>query len=163
MRVRPLDDRTLEITLEKPTPFLPGLLTHYTAYPIPAHAVLKYGGDWIKPGNMVSNGAYTLTDWVPHDHIALTKNPKFYDAANVAIDTVHFIPLEIESTAFARYRAGQIDAFLGKYGFPINDMPIINRDFPGQAHVVPQLSIDYIVGNTRKPPFNDARARRAAA
>lgn len=161
--VRALDDRTLEITLEKPTPFLPGLLTHYTAYPIPAHAVRKYGDDWIKPGVMVSNGAYTLTAWVPHDHIALSKNPKFYDAANVAIDTVHFIPIEVESTAFARFRAGEIDAFLGKYGFPINDMPIINRDYPGQAHIVPQLAIDYIIGNTRKPPFDDARARRAVS
>ena len=161
--VRALDDRTLEITLEAPTPYFPGLLTHYTAYPIPEHAVRKYGEDWVKPGVMVSNGPYTLTEWVPHDHIALKKNPRFYDAANVAIDEVHFIPLEIESTAFARFRAGQIDAYLGKYGFPINDMPIINRDFPGQAHVVPQLSIDYIVGNTRKPPFNDARARRAVS
>ena len=161
--VRALDDRTLEITLEKPTPFLPGLLTHYTAYPIPEHAVRKYGSDWVKPGVMVSNGAYTLTDWVPHDHIALSKNPTFYDAANVTIDTVHFIPIEIESTAFARYRAGQIDAFLGHYGFSINDMPIITRDLPGQAHIVPQLSMDYIVGNTRKPPFNDARARRAVS
>lgn len=161
--VRAPDDRTVEITLEAPTPFLPGLLTHYTAYPIPEHAVRKYGDDWIKPGVMVSNGAYTLAEWIPHDHIALKKNPRFYDAANVAIDTVHFIPLEIESTAFARYRAGQIDAYLGKSGFPIEDLPIVNRDFPGQAHLVPQLSIEYIVGNMRKPPFDDARVRRAVS
>ena len=161
--VRAISDRTLEITLETPTPFLPGLLTHYTAYPIPEHAVRKYGDDWIKPGVMVSNGAYTLAAWVPHDHIAVTKNPTFYDAANVAIDTVHFIPLELEPQAFARYRSGQIDAFLGKNGFPLEDMPIVNRDFPGQAHMVPQLAVEYIVGNMRKAPFNDPRVRRAVS
>jgi oligopeptide transport system substrate-binding protein len=161
--VRAIDDRTLEITLEAPTPFLPGLLTHYTAYPIPEHLYRKLGDDWVKPGTMVSNGPYTLTEWVPHDHIALTKNPRFYDAAHVAIEVVHFIPIEIDSQAFARYRAGEIDAFLGKTAFPPDDLPIVNRDFPGQAHLVPQLANEYFVANIRKAPFNDARLRRAVS
>ena len=161
--VRAPDDRTVEITLETPTPFLPGLLTHYTAYPIPEHLYRKYGDDWVKPGTMVSNGAYTLKEWVPHDHITLTKNPRFYDAAHVAIDTVQVIPAEIDSQALARFRAGELDAFLGKNGFPIEDLPLINRELPGSAHVVPQLAMDYMVGNIRKAPFNDARARRAVS
>ena len=38
----------------------------------------KFGADFIKPGNLVSNGAYTLTEFVPNDHIKLIKNPNFY-------------------------------------------------------------------------------------
>ena len=45
----------------------------------------------IKPGNLVSNGAYTLAEFVPNDHIKVVKNPNFYEAAQVKIDVVNFI------------------------------------------------------------------------
>ena len=33
-----------------------------------------------KPGNLVSNGAFTLAEWVPNDHVTIVRNPKFHDA-----------------------------------------------------------------------------------
>jgi len=47
--VAALDDSTLEIKLEYPAPYLPGLLTHYTTMPVPAHVVREKGSAWIKP------------------------------------------------------------------------------------------------------------------
>ena len=55
--VKALDPKTLEITLEGPTGYFLELLTHYTAWPVPKHAIDKYGADWVKPGNFVGNGA----------------------------------------------------------------------------------------------------------
>ncbi|MEJ0023923.1 MAG: hypothetical protein WDN76_11195 [Alphaproteobacteria bacterium] len=34
-----IDERTLEIDLENPAPYLPGLLKHQTAYPAPKHVI----------------------------------------------------------------------------------------------------------------------------
>ena len=65
------------------------------------------GADFIKPGNLVSNGAYTLTEFVPNDHIKLVKNPNFFDAANVKIDVVNYIPTEDRSTADEALRGGR--------------------------------------------------------
>ena len=159
--IRALDDQTVEITVDGPTPFLPGLLTHFASFPIPEHVYKKYGDDWVKPGIMVSNGAYVLAAWNANDYVKSVKNPLFYDAGNVAIDEVFYYPLEADTTTLARFRAGEIDASLGRGGFPMRQYEWVKENLPGQGHIVAQLAIEYMVLNMRKPPFNDARVRRA--
>ena len=56
------------------------MLTHQAAYPVHRATVEKFGAEWTKPGNLVSNGAFTLAEWVPNDHVKIVKNPKFHDA-----------------------------------------------------------------------------------
>ncbi len=107
--VRALDPKTLEITLEGPTPYFIEQLTHYTAFPLPKHKVEALGDDWVKPGNIVGNGPYTVVEWVPNTYVKSVKNAKFYDADNVSIDTVTFYPAEERNAATKRFRAGEID------------------------------------------------------
>lgn len=161
--VRAPDDRTVEITLEAPAPFLAGLMKHYTAYPIPEHIHRKFGESWARPGNMVSNGPYVLTEWAPHDHVKVVKNPHFYDAGNVRIDVVYYYPVENEATALTMFRAGDIDGNFGTRGVPIAQLPWLNENMPGQAHIAPILSNEYMALNTRRPPFDDQRLRRAVS
>ncbi len=161
--VRAIDDHTVEFTLESPTPFLAGLMKHYTAYPIPEHTVRKYGDSWVKPGNMVSNGPYMLMEWNAHDHVRMVKNPHFFDAANVRIDEVYFFPIDDENVALTRFRARDIDANLGTRGVPVQQLPWLEANMPGEARVVPMLSTAYMALNTRRPPFNDKRLRRAVS
>jgi len=161
--VRAIDDVTLEITLEAPTPYLLGLLNHYTAFPIPEHVYKKFGSDWVKPGNMVSNGAYTLADWKAHEVVKLVKNPLFYDAANVAIDEVYFYPTDDQTAALNQFRAQQLDANLGTRGFPNSQYAWLKENMPGQARVVPMLGSEYIALNMRRAPFDDARVRKAVS
>ncbi|RYG28376.1 MAG: peptide ABC transporter substrate-binding protein, partial [Burkholderiales bacterium] len=47
--VKAIDDHTLEIQLEHPMPYLPGVLKHYTAFPLPRHALEKFGDKWTDP------------------------------------------------------------------------------------------------------------------
>lgn len=161
--VRAPDERTVEITLESPTPYLLGLLTHWTAYPIPAHIYRKFGSDWVKPGNMVSNGPYTLVHWKANDEIKLLKNPRFYDAANVAIDEVLYYPTDDQVAALNRFRAGELDANIGTRGFPISQLPWLQENMPGVARISPQLGNEYIALNIRRAPFSDGRLRRAVS
>jgi oligopeptide transport system substrate-binding protein len=159
--VRAVDDRTFEITLDAPTPFLPGLLTHYTSYPIPRHAVEQHGAAWVKPGNMVSNGPYMLVEWNPNDQIRVVKNPRFFEADKIRIDEVVFYPIEDEKAALTRFRAREIDCNIGSRGFPIDQWPWLQENMPGEAIIHPQLSLDYLVANTRRKPYDDIRIRRA--
>ncbi len=161
--VRAPDDRTVEITLEGPTPFLPGLMKHYTAFPMPEHVHKKYGAAWARPGAMVSNGPYMLTEWAPHDHVKLVKNPYFYDAGNVRVDEVYFYPIENESTALTMFRAGNIDANLTTRGIPMAQLPWLKENMPGQARLPPMLANSYMALNMRRPPFDDPRTRRAVS
>ncbi|MHB1207380.1 MAG: ABC transporter substrate-binding protein, partial [Rhodospirillaceae bacterium] len=45
--------------------------------------------------------------------------------------------------------------------FGTDDIPLVHRLLPGQAHLVPQLTSEYLVANLLRPPFNDVRLRRA--
>ncbi len=78
--VKAVDAKTLEITLEQPTPFFMELLTHQTSLPVHKGSVDKFGKDFVKPGNMVTNGAYKLAEFVPNSHINLVKYENFRDA-----------------------------------------------------------------------------------
>ena len=63
----------------------------------------------MKPGNMVSNGAYKLAEFVPNSHIKLVKNENYYDAKNVQIDTVKYYPTPDFAAMVRRYEAGELD------------------------------------------------------
>lgn len=161
--VRAIDDLTLELKLTQPAPFLPGLLTHYTSFPMPEHVITKFGKEWTKPGNMVTSGPYVLTEWIPNGYVKTTKNPKFYDVANVAIDEVYFYPTEDERAALTRFRAGELDANITNRGFPVDQIEWLKTNMPGQGRIHTYLSNEYIVVNTRRKPYDDPRIRRALA
>ena len=154
------DASTLVIELDNPAPYLPQLLTHYTTYPLPQHVVEKLGSDWVKPGNLVSNGAYTLLEWRPHDHITLQKNPKFVEAEGVKIDKVTFYPIEDDLVALKRYRANEIDM---NERWPLTEHKWLQANIPTEARKFTYLVTGYWTFNTTKKPFNDIRVRKAVA
>src|SRR5690348_15864746 len=57
---RAIDDRTLELTFQYRVRYIKELLTHYSTFAVPRHAVEKYGEDWTRPGHLVANGPYIL-------------------------------------------------------------------------------------------------------
>ena len=152
------DERTLEVTLEQPTGYFIELLTHYTAYPLPRHVVEKFGNEWIKPGNLVVNGPYLVTEWVPHSHLTALKNDKFYDAANVKIDKVIYYPLEDRNAALRRFRAGEVE-FVAE--FSSEQIGFLKENLPEETRIFPELGVYYYVFNEEREPFKDPRVRRA--
>lgn len=155
---RAVDAGTLEVTLEAPAPYFIDQLSHYTAYPVPKHVVEKLGKDWSKQGNIVSNGAYTLGEWVPNDHITLVKNPKFYDAGSVSIDKVVLYPQEDRAAVQKRFRAGEIEVATD---FASDQIDWLKANLAKETRIAPYLGNYYYPINTRKPPFNDKRVRQA--
>ncbi|ACM27273.1 peptide ABC transporter substrate-binding protein [Agrobacterium sp. SHOUNA12C] len=156
--VKAIDDKTLEITLENPTPYFLNALMHYTAYPVPKHVVETKGDEWVKIGNIVTNGPYKPTEWVPGSHVSMVKSDQYYDAKDIKIDNVNYYTLEDQAAALKRYRAGEFDILTS---FPADQYEWIQKNLPGQAHVVPFLGTYYYVLNSTKPPFNDKRVRQA--
>jgi oligopeptide transport system substrate-binding protein len=156
--VRALDEKTLEITLEFAAPYLPGLLRHYTAYPIPKHAVEKFGDAWIRPENFVGNGAYVLKKWWSNYIVHLAKNPAFYDAANVDIRNLYFYPTQNEDAAARRVMRREVG---WSSSFPGAKQEVYQRDLPGFVRTHPWQLINYLSLNMRAAPFDNAKARRA--
>lgn len=158
MGVKAIDDNTLEVTLKGPTPYFLEMLTHQAMYPVNKANVEKFGNDFVKAGNLVSNGAFTLAENVPNDHIKIVKNAKFYDAANVKLDTVNYIPTEDRAAGIKRFEAGEVDS--------MNDMPTeqladLKAKFGDQIHLTPELGTYYYIFKSQKAPWNDSKLRNA--
>jgi oligopeptide transport system substrate-binding protein len=158
MGVKAIDANTLEVTLKAPTPYFLEMLTHQAAYPVSKASIEKLGADWIKPGNLVSNGAYTLAEWVPNDHMKLVKNPKFWDAATVKIDTVNYIPTEDRSSAMKRFEAGELDSY---DDLPTEQLADLKAKFGDQIRVGPYLGTYYYAIKTDKAPWDNVELRTA--
>ncbi len=156
--VKAVDDMTFEVTLNAPTPYFLEMLTHQATYPVSKANVEKFGADFVKPGNLVSNGAYVLAEFVPNDHVKAVKNDKFYDAANVKIDTVNFIPTEDRSTAMKRFEAGELDS---NDDIPTEQLADLKAKFGDQVHLGPYLGTYYYVFKIHKAPWDNVKLRHA--
>jgi oligopeptide transport system substrate-binding protein len=156
--VRAVDAQTVELQLINPVPYILELFTHASTYPVPHHVVKAHGAGWARPGVMVSSGAYVLKSWEPQKLIKIVKNPRFYDAANVAVDTVYFYPIEDSQTALKQFRNGQLDM---NNSFPSRQFGWLKTHMPNEVKVSPMAGVYYYAFQTERPPFNDARVRRA--
>ncbi len=150
------NDKTLVVTLEHPAPYLPELMAHQTAYPIPRHTYEKFGEKWARLANIVGNGPYLPKEWVPLDHITLVKNKRFYDARHVQIDIENYYVTNDTEAALRRYRGGELDTV---YGYPTREIEWMRKNIPDQIKTTPYLNTNYMIMNFDKPLFRDKRLR----
>lgn len=156
--VKALDDKTLEITLTQPTAaFLP-MLAHPSLVALDKTLVTRFAEKWTKPEHFVSSGPYTLSQWVVNERIVGKRNPRYWDDAHTVINQVTYLPISSEAADVNRYRAGEIDI---TSTVPINQFALLKKTMPEQLNVSPHLATYYYELNTTRPPFNDARVRRA--
>lgn len=158
--VRAVDPGTFEVTLNAATPYFLEMLTHQSTYALSKANVEKFGADFVKPGNLVSNGAYVLKEFIPNDHITAVRNDKFYDAANVKIDVVNFIPTEDRSTAMKRFEAGELDS---NDDLPTEQLADLKAKFGDQIHIGPYLGTYYYAFKLDKAPWDNVRLRHAVS
>ncbi len=156
--VKAIDEKTLEVTLERPTPFFLELLAHQTALPVSKASVEKNGADFVKPGTMVSNGAFKLVSHVPNDNLVVEKNASYWDAANVKLDKVIFYPIDDQAASVRRFEAKEMDLV---YNFSADQIDRLRGAYGDQVHVSPTLATYYYAFDTRQEPYSDVRVRQA--
>lgn len=157
---RALDDRTLEIALEYPAPYFIAQLAHQTGMPVHPASVERFGSDFVKPQNFVSNGPFVVKSFTPNDKLVLERNPSYRDAAGVKLDQVVYFPAEDRSAALRRFQAGEFHTY---NDVPTEQLKFIRQSLGDRFKVAPYLGTYYFAFNTAKPPLNDARVRQALA
>jgi oligopeptide transport system substrate-binding protein len=159
-----VDETTLRLTLERPTPYLPMLAAHSTWMPVHRATVEKAGraddraSPWTKPGILVGNGAFVLETWQPNARLSVKKNPQYWGAANNRLEGVVFFPTEQPETEERNFRAGQVHL---TFTLPPSKIPTYRQESPGQLRLDPQLGVFYVNFNTTKPPLDNPKVRRA--
>ncbi|MEO0990077.1 MAG: peptide ABC transporter substrate-binding protein [Pseudomonadota bacterium] len=160
--VTALDDLTLEVKLSAPLPYFPQMTTHSTTFPAPQKVIEEYGDQWTRPENIVSNGAYVLTEHLPQERSVRERNPMYWDNENTIIEKVVALVINDENVALTRYMAGELD----RTEVPAGQFPRLKREHPEEAISFPRLCNYYYTFNLSEngpEAFKDVRVRQALA
>jgi oligopeptide transport system substrate-binding protein len=154
------DPKTVVMHLDRPNPNTLRMLNYYYISPLHKPSFDAHGTDFIQPGNFVGNGAYVMKELVPQSHVLLVKNPNYWDAADVQVESIKYVVTEDVSTELKSFKAGQVDI---TWDVPTDQLPALKKAFGGQLHIAPYAATDHLTFNTAKAPLTDIRIRKALA
>jgi oligopeptide transport system substrate-binding protein len=161
---RAVDSTTLELTLNGPAPYFPSMLKHYSWFPVPKHVVEKHGAKhdrnsrWTLPEHLVCNGPFQLAEWRFTQVLRVTRNPRYWDAAEVKLQQIQFFPISSDSTEERAFQDGQLHLTAT---VPLPLIPQFRESRDPQFHNDAILACAFYRFNTTRPPFTDKRVRQA--
>lgn len=170
--VKALDDHTLELTLNGPTPYLPNVLQHFTYFPLPLHVISKYGAEgqsvsdaiisrfntWTRPGHMVGNGAFKLKTWRFKDSIEMDRNPYYWDSANVKLNGLRFLVVPDLATEERLFRSGRVHI---TEALALDRIDFYKKKCPEVLQISPYLGVYFYRINVTRDALKDLRVRQA--
>lgn len=162
--VRATSDDTLEIELEHPAPHFLDLTSHHALYPVRRDVIERFeqrgeGDLWTRPKSMISNGPYVLDTWRFQYEITLKANPHYQDHDKLRLKRLVFLEVAEHHATMNLYKAGELDFLGDTVAPPAEYVPLLSskKDFQHNDF----LAVYWYELNTRKPPLDDARVRRA--
>jgi len=158
--VKALDDYTFQVELTASLPYFAAMTTHGTTFPTHQATIEKYGSDWTKPGNIVSNGAYVLTEHVLNERVVRERNSEYWNNADTIIEKVVTLVIPDENLGYLRYLAGELD----QGPVPPGQFKKLKVKYPDQATSFPRLCNYYYTFNLSDSgieAFRDVRVRHA--
>lgn len=161
--VKAVDEKTLEVTLEAPTPYFLGLLSFYTYYPV--HKSIEGNPKWAtNKDTMIVNGAFTLTEWTTGQTLVVTKNDKYWDKDSIKLSKIDFSLVNSGATELLSYKNGEYDRAGGPTGeIPSEQIPIVQKELPKEFSRKGIASVYYYEFNITEKPFTNAKIRKALA
>jgi oligopeptide transport system substrate-binding protein len=165
--IEALDAHTLRIRLVRPVPYFLHLLAFQAFFPVHRASLEALQAEhpdtwrtlWTRPEHLVVNGPYTLALRRVNDRVRLAKNPRYWDAERVALDTLDALFLEQSGTALNLYLSGEVDWLDGLVPPLLVGRLMGREDFRRERY----LGVYFFRANVTRPPLDDARVRRALA
>jgi len=160
------DPQTLVIDLNAPTSYFLSMLSHFAWFPVHRPTILAHGeidtigSDWTRPGNLVGNGPFTLTEWIHNKHISVSKSATYWDHQQVSLNGIRFYPIGDHAIEERAFRAGQLHV---TGTIPIDRIAHYQKNAPELLHLDPYLGCYYYLFNVRRKPLDDPRVRLALA
>jgi oligopeptide transport system substrate-binding protein len=162
--IRAPDPRTLVVTLEHPSASFLTLLAGSPYFPVYMPSLdanggrHQRGGPWERPGVLVSNGPFMLSEWRPNAYVSVKRNPDYWDAGRIRLNEVRFIPTDDEDGEERSFRAGQLHVTAH---LPMSKVAVYAAGHPEELHINPSLRVVYLTFNVGRAPFTDRRVRSA--
>ena len=153
------DDATVVIELEFPASYFMSMTPMWTLAAVPQWAIEENGDNWIEAGNIVTNGRYVLDEWVHGVRRTLLRNPltpaDMQGTGNIEKIIANVVP--DVSTGYALWLNNEVETS----GIPEAELENHLANYPDETVQIADLAVFYIAFRETKPPFDDARVRRA--
>lgn len=162
--VEAIDEHTLRVELEYPTPYFLSMQSHNIWFPVHIPTLKKYGdpytrdNKWTHAGNHVGNGAYRLVKWIPNKIILVEKNPYYWDKESVAIPYISFFPIDNQLTEERLFRTSYLDL---TSTVPLKKIDFYKQNKPANILLFPYVGVYYYRVNVTKPPLDNVHIRKA--
>ena len=138
---------------------LPAMLAHPSLVPIDKVLVERYADKWTRPEHIVTSGPYKLSQWVVNERLVAERNAKYWDNAHTVINKVTYLPISSRRPPMSTAtKQGRLILSIRCRSIQFAQL---QKTMGDQLDVSPQLATYYYEFNTTRPPFNDARVRRA--
>lgn len=109
--VKALDDHTLKITMEQPGLDTLYDLARYPFFPVQQKTVEAQSDTYGSDGNIVSNGAFRLTEWSRENRLVMEKNEYYWNKDAIHLDCIINRVNITEDTASDMLQSGELDAY----------------------------------------------------
>ncbi len=151
------DDTTFVVELDHPCPYFDKLAAFQVLSPVNKATIEANGDAWAtKPETYICNGAFYIAEWVPSSYILFKKNPYYWNADAIKLDSMKMLLIEDPNASYAAWQTGE--AMMIK-DVPTAEIPSL-RGNP-EFYIEPLLGTYYISLNDSLPIFSDARVRQA--
>lgn len=151
------DDKTFVVELAQPCAFFDKLAAFATLSPVQQAAIEANGDAWATaPESYVGNGPLMVTEWVPSSHIIFSKNPNYWNADAVKLDSIKALLMEDANASYSAYQTGE--AMMIK-DVPTEEIPALTGN--PEFYIEPLLGTYYISLQDQKEPFTDPKVRQA--
>lgn len=112
--IKAVDDKTLEVTLERPTPYFLYLTSFGVFMPVnQAFYEKQVSGDKNAYGTeadkLIYNGPFTITSWAHEDKLVLEKNPNYWDAANIKLNKITMLMVKDTNAGYNMFAGDEAD------------------------------------------------------
>ena len=157
--VEAVDDFTLKVTLEGPTPYFPLLTATWTYMPVPKHVIDEQGDQWVEAENIVSSGPFMMTEWTHDQQIVLEQNPHYYGEKPSLTKATYRIFEDTSTQAYVAYENDELD-----YAAPEGaDLERVLED-PSAAGVIIEFALSncyFIISDCSTEPTSQMPFRQA--
>jgi ABC-type oligopeptide transport system substrate-binding subunit/class 3 adenylate cyclase len=156
--VRALDEKTLQVRLNRPSPHFLYVVTRPNSFPLPRRAVEREGRRWWRAPEAVFNGPFTLAS-VGEGGFVIRRNKTYFGAYQGDIAQLECTVHEDMEKVVGAFQSGELDLVLRGIGASPPEVPTDQVYSPPYR----QLSALYLMLNPAVPPTDNLDFRRALA
>ena len=157
LAIKATDDKTLVVELEAPCTYFGSLAAFATMMPVQQATIEANGDAWATaPETYISNGPFVMSEWVQGSHITMVKNPDYWNADAVKLDSIKFMLIEDANAAYSAFQNGEVDFIKD---VPTEEIPSLSGN--DEFIVDPIIGTYYLNLNCNEDIFKDSKVRKA--